>query len=162
MSDPIVRIAIPDDAESIFRLIGEFAEFDGRPQRVKTDVECVRDLLAASSPPVQFIVAEIERRTIGFASFYRTFSTAAGECGLCLEDLFVQEASRRHGVGKLLMRFVAQVGLQTGCGRMEWTVGLENAVGIGFYESIGARVRLNTRVCRLPAEAMSSLAAGVA
>jgi GNAT superfamily N-acetyltransferase len=161
MSDPAIRDAIPDDAERVFDLMVQFAEFDERPQRVRTDVTRVRALLGDASPPVQFVVAELAHRIVGFASFYRTFSTAVGEAGLCLEDLYVEEGARTLGIGKSLMRYVAQVGLKTGCSKIEWTVGAENAAGIGFYEAIGARVRLRTRVCRLQADAMASLAASV-
>ncbi|HEY0008924.1 MAG TPA: GNAT family N-acetyltransferase [Tepidisphaeraceae bacterium] len=162
MPDPAVRFATADDAEQIFSLIVKFAEFDQRPQRVKTDVEHLRDLLTDASPPVRFLVAELAHRVVGFASIYPTFSTAAAESGLCLEDLYVEECSRGRGIGKLLMRFVAQVGLETGSRKIEWTVSAENTAGIGFYEAIGAPVRLQTRVCRLQADAMESLAAGVA
>lgn len=75
---------------------------------------------------------------IGFALFFHNFSTWTGRRGLYLEDLYVTPAARGQGVGGALLRHLAGVALDRGCGRFEWAVLDWNADAIGFYRSIGA------------------------
>jgi GNAT superfamily N-acetyltransferase len=50
-------------------------------------------------PKFRAIIAEQNRQPAGYAIFFTCYSTWAGS-GLFLEDLFVRESFRGHGVGK--------------------------------------------------------------
>jgi GNAT superfamily N-acetyltransferase len=78
--------------------------------------------------------------------------------GLYLEDIFVLPAYRRRGIGKALLKAVARLAADRGCGRLEWSVLDWNASAIAFYEGLGASVLPEWRICRVTAEALTVLA----
>ena len=75
-----------------------------------------------------------------------------------VEDVVVDSTYRGKGYGKQLMRHLARVAKQEGCGRFEWSVLDWNEPAIGFYESLGATVMLDWRICRLTGEALDRFA----
>jgi GNAT superfamily N-acetyltransferase len=91
--------------------------------------------------------------------FYNTFSTFVGQPGIYLEDTFVNESWRGHGLGRVMMQYVAELSVARGCGRFEWSVLDWNAPAIGFYEKLGARPQADWTMYRLQGEALRQLAA---
>ena len=75
-----------------------------------------------------------------------------------LEDLYVQPAHRRHGLGQLLLRHLAQIAVARGYGRFEWSVLDWNENAIGFYEKMGAAVLPDWRICRVTGDALAAFA----
>jgi ribosomal protein S18 acetylase RimI-like enzyme len=51
----------------------------------------------------------------------------------------VRPALRSQGIGRALLRELARVAQQRGCGRMEWAVLDWNEPALRFYKSLGAR-----------------------
>ena len=72
---------------------------------------------------------------MGFALWYRTFSTFLGRPGIWLEDLFVREEHRSRGYGRALLDALRS---RTD-GRVEWAVLDWNEPSIEFYQRLGAR-----------------------
>ena len=81
----------------------------------------------------------VQNNVVGFALYFRTFSTWQGKPGIYLEDLFVIPAFRGLGIGKALMKAVANHGVEMNCTRMTWQVLDWNTPSIDFYERCGAR-----------------------
>ena len=77
-------------------------------------------------------------REVGFALFFHNFSTFLGRAGIYLEDLFVLPEYRNKSYGKALLKKLAQITLERGCGRMEWSCLDWNKPSIDFYLSLGA------------------------
>ena len=75
---------------------------------------------------------------VGFALFFHNFSTFLGRAGIYLEDLYVRPAYRGKGYGKALLRELAQIAVNRGCGRLEWSCLDWNQPSIDFYKSLGA------------------------
>ena len=75
-----------------------------------------------------------------------------------MEDLFVKEAARGRGYGEKILRYLAGVALEEGCGRFEWTVLDWNQPAINFYEKMGAQILKEWRICRVAGDGLSSLA----
>jgi GNAT superfamily N-acetyltransferase len=92
--------------------------------------------------------------------FFPTFSTFLGRRGLWLEDLFVYPEHRGAGIGGALLRAVAGVARDRGCGRFEWSVLDWNAPAIRFYERVGATVMPDWRIARVVGSAIADLADG--
>src|SRR3546814_3071634 len=67
-------------------------------------------------------VCSSDLTSLGFALFFHNFSTWTGRRGLYLEDLYVTPEARGVGVGAALLRHLAGVALDRGCGRFEWAV----------------------------------------
>ena len=55
------------------------------------------------------MIAEWDRRPVGFALFFNNFSTWQGRPGLYLEDLYVTPDQRGRGVGKALLKHLAGI-----------------------------------------------------
>src|SRR3546814_7713608 len=84
---------------------------------------CSSDLaLFGVHPAAEAVLATRDGTSLGFALFFHNFSTWTGRRGLYLEDLYVTPEARGVGVGAALLRHLAGVALDRGCGRFEWAV----------------------------------------
>jgi GNAT superfamily N-acetyltransferase len=95
---------------------------------------------------------------VGFALFFHNFSTFLGKPGIYLEDLFVRPEARGRGIGKQLLKWLANTAVERGCGRLEWAVLDWNEPSIGFYRSLGAVLKDEWRAFRLTGTALTALA----
>ncbi|CAH9116072.1 unnamed protein product [Cuscuta europaea] len=94
----------------------------------------------------------------GFTLFFPNYSTFLAKPGFYIEDIFVRDAYRRKGLGKMLLSAVAAQAAKMGYGRVEWVVLDWNVNAINFYEQMGAEVHKEWRICRLSGEALQSYA----
>ncbi len=94
---------------------------------------------------------------VAFALAFTNFSTFLGRPGPYLEDLYVQPAHRGAGIGRALLVRLAQLAVERGCGRFEWSVLDWNAGAIAFYERMGATVLPDWRICRVTGDAWVAL-----
>ena len=119
------------------------------------------DLAAAlfgQCPAAEVLIASKDGETAAFALFFHNFSTFLGRPGLWLEDLFVRPAFRRQGCAQALLRALASLARERGCGRFEWAVLDWNAPAIAFYESLGATILPDWRIARVVGPALDSMA----
>ena len=154
-----LRPAEPKDAAAIVGLITELAQFEHLEHLVKVNAQTLHPQLFGPKPAAEAVVAEVAGGVVAFALFFSNFSTFLGKSGLYLEDLYVQPAHRGSGIGGALLRHLAALAVQRDCGRFEWSVLDWNAHAIGFYESMGATVMPEWRICRVTADALLALAA---
>jgi GNAT superfamily N-acetyltransferase len=153
-NDFLVRPASARDAADVLRLVRELAEYERAPHEVvATEADFLRDGFGPE-PLFHVLVAERDERVVGFALYFFAYSTWQGRPVLYLEDLFVEPAHRKHGVGLSLMRALADVAVQRGCTRFCWQVLDWNAPAIAFYEKLGATVLPEWRSVRLAGEAL--------
>jgi GNAT superfamily N-acetyltransferase len=101
---------------------------------------CSARLLFGARPAAEALIAERGGRAVGFALFFTTFSTFLCKPGIYLEDVFVEPEHRGHGLGKALLRRLAALAVERGCGRFEWRVLDWNEPSIKFYEFLGAKL----------------------
>jgi GNAT superfamily N-acetyltransferase len=130
-----VRAATDGDVPEIAALIRALAAYEHLEHEVVLRLDDLRDALFGADAIVQAAVAEEDDEIVGFALWYRTFSTFTGRPGIWLEDLFVRPDHRGRGHGLALLHHVRA---QTG-GRLEWAVLDWNVASIELYESLGAR-----------------------
>ncbi|XP_019198664.1 PREDICTED: probable acetyltransferase NATA1-like [Ipomoea nil] len=94
----------------------------------------------------------------GYALFFPNYSSFLAKPGFYIEDIFVREAYRRKGFGRMLLSAVAAQAAKMGYGRVEWVVLDWNVNAIRFYEQMGAEVHQEWRICRLSGEALQAYA----
>jgi GNAT superfamily N-acetyltransferase len=153
-----IRPAQPDDAALIFDFVRKLAEYERLLHAVvATEADVVRDLFGAN-PRVFCDLAFWDGAPAGFALWFHNYSTFRGRHGLYLEDLFVEPAYRGHGIGKALLRHLAQRCQAEGFARLEWQVLDWNAPSIAFYKSLGAVAVDDWTVFRIADEALKKLA----
>ena len=149
-----LRPAQAADLQSITGLIRELADFEKLGHLVQTTPEALHPHLFGERPVAEAMVAESEGRVVAFALFFTNFSTFLARPGLYLEDLYVQPAARGLGIGKAMLSRLAELALERGCGRFEWSVLDWNENAIRFYEKMGASVMPDWRICRVAGEAL--------
>lgn len=160
-----LRAARPGDVAEVFELVRALAEYEKLTHLVSGTAEQLRDELFGPRPVVECVVARegsagAEGEALGFALYFHNYSTFLARRGIYLEDLYVVPQARGRGIGKALIAHVADVAVQRGCGRFEWAVLDWNQPAIDFYESLGAEVRPDWRLCRLSGASLQALARG--
>src|SRR5262249_49404147 len=104
------------------------------------------------------LIANLDGSPAGFALFFHTYSTFLAQPGLYLEDLFVKPQLRGRGIGRALFQRVAQIAVQRGCGRYEWSALDWNEPAIGFYKRMGATGMSDWTIFRLSGESLRKVA----
>ena len=156
-----VAAATPGDVPAIVELIRGLAEYERLAHLCVSTEEDIRSALFGPRPAAEVLIARSagdSREAVAFALFFQTFSTFLGRPSLWLEDLFVRPDCRGRGIGRTLLRRLAALARERDCGRFEWAVLDWNAPAIAFYESLGAKVLGDWRICRVTGEALASLA----
>ena len=131
------RFAEREDTPLILKFIRELADYEKMLDEVVADEKTLEEwIFDRQRAEVLFAVAE--GKEVGFALFFHNFSTFLGRAGIYLEDLFVQPEYRGRGYGKAILKKLAAIALERGCGRLEgWCLDW-NKPSIDFYLSLGA------------------------
>ena len=152
------RFAQPEDAALILRFIRGLAEYEKMTDEVVATEELLREwIFEKGKAEVLFAVAD--GTEVGFALFFHNFSTFLGRAGIYLEDLFVLPEHRGHGYGKALLKRLAAITVERGCGRLEWSCLDWIAPSIAFYKFMGAVPMDEWTVYRLTGETLQRAAA---
>jgi GNAT superfamily N-acetyltransferase len=159
MSNLRIVPATENDAPLILALIRELADYEKLLPEVTATEEVLRASLFGERRAAEVWLAYEDEAAVGYALFFHNFSTFLGRPGLYLEDLFVRPAWRGRGYGRALLARLAQIALERGCGRMEWSVLDWNAPAIEFYKRLGATSMDEWKTFRLTGAALSDLAA---
>ena len=138
----ILRTAALADTAVILKFIRALAEYENLSHMVIATEQSLTDHLFGPNPVAETLIASLDGQDVGFALFFRSFSTFLGKPGIYLEDLFVLPEVRGKGVGQALLAEVARIAMDRDCGRLEWAVLDWNDPAIGFYNKLGA-VRLD-------------------
>ncbi|MFZ4507126.1 MAG: GNAT family N-acetyltransferase [Fimbriimonas sp.] len=142
----MLRLATSADLPRVWDLILELAEFERLSHKVTGSLALLEEHFGKS---FELIVCEQESVVIGYALFFTNFSTFLTRPGLYMEDLYVQPAFRGRGFGRQMLCYLIAEAHQRGCGRVEWAVLDWNESAIGFYQTMGAEVLPDWRICRL-------------
>ena len=153
-----LRPAEPRDLPAIVGLITELAEFEHLTHLLQVTPQALHPHLFGERPVVEAVVAEVQDEVVGFALYFTNYSTFLAKPGLYLEDLYVRPAQRGLGIGRALLQHLAALALARDYGRFEWSVLDWNENAIRFYESMGATVMPDWRICRLTGDALQSYA----
>ncbi len=154
---PRFRAAVRADVPLILTFIRELADYEGMLDEVVADEATLEEWLF-DRRAAQVVFALEEGREVGFALFFHNFSTFLGRSGVYLEDLYVRPEHRGKGYGKALLKRLACIALERGCGRLEWWCLDWNRPSIDFYLSMGAEPMSDWTVYRVAGEALAELA----
>jgi GNAT superfamily N-acetyltransferase len=158
MSGFRIAAATRSDVPQVLAMIRALAEYEQLSHLcVATETDLANHLFA-SPARIEVLLGKENGEAVCFALFFHNFSTFLGKPGLYLEDLFVRPEFRRHGYGRAMLVRLAQLALERGCGRFEWSVLDWNEPAIRFYQSLGAIVLPDWRITRVTGPALSRLA----
>lgn len=133
-----IRPATPEDAAVILDFITELAVYEKAGHEVEATEETVRSSIFGEGSVTDAVILEADGQPAGFAVWFYSYSTWQAKNGLYLEDLYVSPDFRGSGAGKLLLKHLARVAVEKGCGRFEWSVLDWNEPAIRVYDAVGA------------------------
>ena len=153
-----IRPATPADVTHIQSMIVELAVFEKLEHLVVATEEKLHEGLFGPHPACEAIVGEVDGEVVTFALFFHNFSTFLTKRGLYLEDLYVRQSQRGKGIGSRMLKHLARLAVERGCGRFEWSVLDWNTPAINFYKSMGAEILPDWRICRVTGAPLETLA----
>ena len=150
------RFAEEKDTALILRFIKALAEYEKMSDQVVATEALLKEWIFEKKKAEVLFVLEVTKE-VGFALFFHNFSTFLGKAGIYLEDLYVKPEYRGNGYGKSLLKKLAQIAVERGCGRLEWWCLDWNKPSIDFYLSLGAEPMENWTVYRIAGETLRSM-----
>lgn len=152
-----IRFAKREDTAKILRFIRALAEYEKLSGEVVA-TEALLEEWIFDKGKAEVIFAVENGKELGFALFFHNFSTFLGRAGIYLEDLFVLPECRGRGYGTALLKKLAALAVERGCGRLEWSCLDWNSPSIGFYKALGAVPMEEWTVFRVAGETLRTLA----
>ncbi len=160
MGDFSIRFAAREDIPTILGFIRALAAYEKMEDQVIAD-ETLLETWIFEKRKAEVLLAFEGGTPVGFALFFHNFSTWLGRAGIYLEDLFVLPEYRGRGYGKLLLKRLARIAVQRGCGRLEWACLDWNEPSIAFYKSVGATALDEWTTYRVTGDALLALASRI-
>ncbi|MGH3320975.1 MAG: GNAT family N-acetyltransferase [Streptosporangiaceae bacterium] len=134
--------AEPTYAEPIAVLAEEMDRFYGasevQPHELR--LQQIHEAIFSDPPSAYALLAWNNSQLVGLASYSFLWPAAGLTRSLYLKELYVVEAARGRGVGKLLMRSLYQTAAKYHCTRVEWTTDQDNVQAQHFYAELGVPV----------------------
>ena len=157
MSNLNFRYAKETDVALILYFIKELAEYEKMSDEVVATEELLKEWIFEKKKAEVIFVLE-DGKEVGFALFFHNFSTFLGRAGIYLEDLFVKPEYRGKGYGKALLKKLAEIAVERGCGRLEWSCLDWNKPSIDFYLSLDAEQMSDWTTYRITGDTLRKMA----
>ena len=151
------RYAERKDTKLILQFVRELAEYEKLSGEVVADESTLEEWIF-DKQKAEVIFALDGDKEAGFALFFHNFSTFLGRAGIYLEDLYISPEYRGRGYGKGLLKKLASIAVERGCGRLEWSCLDWNKPSIDFYLSLGAKPMDEWTVYRLAGDTLKKMA----
>ena len=152
-----IRTASAEDCGRILQMIRALARYEKMEDQVVATEDLLREWIFEKKK-AEVLFATEDGREVGFALFFHNFSTFLGRDGIYLEDLYVMPEYRGKGHGKALLKRLAQITLERGCGRLDWQCLNWNERSIAFYRSLGAEALDDWTGYRLSGKTLEEMA----
>ena len=139
MSAVSITPVTPERFADLVALIDMLAAYENlQPPSAGARARLLNDI-CGPKPRVEAVLAvDAEGTALGYAIMLETYSSFLALPTMYLEDIFVREDARRHGVGSVLFDHVVRSARSRGCGRVDWQVLDWNVLARDFYERRGA------------------------
>ena len=148
---------IKRNGAQILEFIRALAAYEKMSDEVVATEELLREWIFEKKKAEVLFACE-DGKEVGFALFFHNFSTFLGRAGIYLEDLFVLPEYRGKGYGTGLLKKLAQIAVERGCGRLEWWCLDWNQPSIDLYRSLGAELMDEWTTYRLTGETLEKMA----
>jgi GNAT superfamily N-acetyltransferase len=152
-----IRPATVADVPLLRKMIFEFATFERLADKVTVTEETLLCDGFGATPRFRVLLPEWDGKPAGYELLYEFYSSFAGR-GLFLEDIYVREEFRGHGIGKALMAEAAAIAVREGFWGIRWEVLDWNQSAIDFYKTLGAAFLDDWKSVHLMGEPLQRLA----
>lgn len=150
------RSAEEKDVATILNFIKQLATYEKLENEVVATEELLKEWIFEKKR-AEVLLAVAYGKEVGMALFFHNFSTFLGRAGIYLEDLVVLPEYRGRGYGKAILKKLAQITVERGCGRLEWSCLDWNKPSIDFYLSLGAVPMNGWTIYRLTGETLNTI-----
>ena len=137
------RYAEKRDVPLILELIRELAGYEKLEEEVVATEEILEEWLFEKKR-AEVIFPMADGVALGYALFFHNF--------------YIRPEYRGNGYGKAMIQKLAQIAVERGCGRLEWSCLDWNQPSIDFYLSLGAEPMKGWTVYRLAGETLKAAA----
>lgn len=158
MAELTFRYARKEDCVIILDFIKELAVYEHMLEEVVATEELLQEWIFEKEK-AEVIFACEDGTEVGFALYFHNFSTFLGRAGIYLEDLYVKPEYRNRGYGKAILKKLARIAVERGCGRLEWSCLDWNQPSIDFYLSCGANPMQDWTTYRLTGDTLQAFGA---
>lgn len=131
-----VRRASLADLNRIAPLFDAYRQFYGQAPDLALAREFLRERLERDQSII-FLALGQDGSAAGFTQLYPSFSSASARRIFILNDLFVDPAARRSGVGRALLQAAADFGRKAGAARLTLSTAHTNTSAQALYEAAG-------------------------
>lgn len=157
-----LRAARESDIPAIHALMREMAEFEKLTATFRATHDSLRASFFGPKPAANCLVITPEvgpDAAIAYIMWFHNYSSFLDRPGLYLEDVYISPAHRGRGLGGWVLKHLAALAVELGCGRFEWTVLDWNENAIEFYKHHGGQILDDWRIVRVTGDALQQLAA---
>jgi len=160
--DLTIRIskAAREHLPRVVELMKGLAEFEKLLDEFRVTEALLERYLFTQEPAAELLIGYLGEEIHGYALFFHNFSSCQGLPGMYIEDVYVEPYARGKGLGKALLVEVMRIARARGCRRSEWIVLDWNQRAKQFYESLGAEILSDWRLCRMDEIAINRLISG--
>jgi GNAT superfamily N-acetyltransferase len=151
-----IRTASKNDAPLIVAFIKKLAKYEKLQDNLKVNKLKIEKTIFARKE-AEVLIADYNKKSVGFALFYKTYSTFLGQANMHLEDIFVDEEMRNQGIGKEIFKVLSKIAIKRNYQRFEWTCLKWNTPSLEFYKKLGAKTLDDWLVHRLGPDEMKKL-----
>ena len=156
-----LRAARETDLAAIHALMREMAEFEKLTDTFKATPQSLHTSFFGAHPAAHCLVITTEaapEAAIAYIMWFHNYSSFLDRRGLYLEDVYISPEHRGKGLGGWVLKHLAALALELGCGRFEWAVLDWNDHAIEFYKHHGGQILNDWRIVRVTGEALQQLA----
>ncbi len=153
-----IRPATAQDTALIYQFVRELAIYEKAEDKMVATPATIKASLFGEHSTTHAVICYLDGEPIGHAVYFFNYSTWLGKHGLYLEDLYISTEHRGAGAGKALLKHLAGIAVERGCGRFEWSCLDWNKPAIEFYRSFGAQPQDEWVIYRLTGEALTDFA----
>ena len=152
-----IRKASVEDVPLILKFIKELSVYEKMSKKVVVTEDILRETLFGDKSYAWVLIAEIEKKPVGYALYFYNYSTFLGRPGLYIDDVFVSEEYRGRGIGTAFFKKCAYIAKENKCDRMEWIV-LDCNPAREFYDHMGAKPMDEWVIYRLKGNDLNKMA----
>jgi GNAT superfamily N-acetyltransferase len=152
-----IRFAEENDAKIVLDMVRELAAYEKLVDNFEATEERFCESLFQHGV-AETLIGEYERKPVGYAIFFRNFSSFTGRIGLYIEDIYVKPEMRGKGFGQAMFAYIAKLAVERKCGRLEWSCLDWNKPSIAFYEKMDAKRLEDWTMYKLSGDALQRMA----
>ena len=154
-----IKKATEKDLPVIFALIKSLADHVNLSHEISAQAEDLHQYIFGANGFVEVLIGYYEAQAAAILIFYPSFSTFIGKPAIHIEDLYIKDEFRSMGIGTIFFKYLAELALNRGCGKIEWYASAWNEKAIAFYTKMGAEKLEHRKLFRMSADAMKKIVA---